>query len=433
VRLSFEFGKAMAMIDPPQNSPEPGTTPDPLAAKTELQHLIAAKTKVDANTHELINQLKSLTEAALSARGADRKKLDTQMADIRSRIQLLETMSANYQNLLGFVRTASADPDRAANMAALVENLERTVPDVSASDPPSQTLNIPAEPSRPLYGIMGMISQVATIARKERVIRGVIEQTNALTKSLQNMRTPFTEPFRRQFSTFALDASSLDVLQRQQSRLADLVAQANAASPAIAALIKQETLLNQYRVHLTERRSEIQMENRAAWKALLARLGILGSAIAVLLGIRVVVRKLTYRHVRDLDTRQVFLIGERLLLWLVIIVLLLFAFAFDLSSLATFLGLLSAGLAIGLHDVFLSIGGYLLIVRRFHVRVGDRVQISGVTGEVTNLGLVQFELSEIDPATEKRTGRVVYFTNSYVFVSPATPLFRQLNAPRVHT
>jgi len=314
-------------------------------------------------------------------------------------------------------------------MAALVENLERTVPDVSATGPASPTMNMPADLARAPYGIVGMISQVATMARKERVLDGVIERTNALTRSLQTLRTPFVEPFRRQFSTFALDASSLDTLQQQQSRLADLVAQAKAASPAIAALIKQQTLLNLYWTHLAERRSEIRMENRAAWKALLGRLGALGSAIVVLLGIHVVVRRLTFRHVRDLDTRQTFLAGERLLLWLIIIVLVLFAFAFDLSSLATFLGLLSAGLAIGLHDVFLSIGGYLLIVRRFHVRVGDRVQIAGVSGEVANLGLFQLELSEIDAGTEKRTGRVVFFSNSYVFVSPATPLFRQLNVP----
>jgi len=216
--------------------------------------------------------------------------------------------------------------------------------------------------------------------------------------------------------------------------LADLVAQAKTASPAIAALIKQQTLLNLYWTHLTERRSEIRMENRAAWKALLGRLGALGSAIAVLLGIRAVVRRLMFKHVHDLDTQQMFLTGERLLWWLIIIVLVLFAFAFDLSSLATFLGLLSAGLAIGLHDVFLSIGGHLLIVRRFHVRIGDRVQIAGVTGEVANIGLFQVELSEIDAGTEKRTGRVVFFSTSYVFVSPATPLFRQLNVPTVaHT
>src|SRR5207245_11724061 len=82
VRLSFKFGKAMAVIHPPPNSPEPKTTPDSPAAKTELQHLIVAKTKVDANTHDSVNQLKSLTPATLSARGTDRKKLDTQMAEI---------------------------------------------------------------------------------------------------------------------------------------------------------------------------------------------------------------------------------------------------------------------------------------------------------------------------------------------------------------
>jgi small-conductance mechanosensitive channel len=290
-------------------------------------------------------------------------------------------------------------------------------------------MNIPAGPSRAPYGIVGMISQVATMDREERALDAVIERTDALTRSLQTLQTPFVKPFRKPFPPFAFDASSLDILQRQQSRLADRVVQAKTASPAIAALIKQETLLKLYSTDLAERRSQIRMETRAAWKALLVRLGALGFAIVVLLGIRVVARRLTLRHVRDLDTRQMFLAGERFLLWLIIFVLVLFAFAFDLSSLATFLGLLSAGLAIGFHDVFLSIGGYLVIVRRFHVRIGDRVQIAGVSGEVANLGLFQLELSEIDAGTEKRTGRVVFFSNSYVFVSPATPLFRQLNVP----
>lgn len=429
VQLSFEFGKAMAVIDPPRDSPTPETTREPTVAKSELQDLILVKTKVDANTQKARSHLKSLAQATLSARGGDRKNLDTQIADMRSRIQLLEAMSANYQNLLGFVRTASAIPDRSANMAALVENLERTLPEISASGPASQTMNIAADPSRAPYGIVGLISQVSTMARKERVADTVIERTEALARSLQTLRAPFVEPFRRQFSTFAVDASSLVSLQQQQSRLADLVAQAKTVSPAIAALIKQQTLLNLYWTHLTERRNQIRLEARAAWKALLVRLAALGSAIVVLLGIHVVVRKLTLRHVGDFDTRQMFVAGERLLLWLIIIVLVLFAFAFDLSSLATFLGLLSAGLAIGFHDVFLAIGGYLVIVRRFHVRIGDRLQIAGVSGEVANIGLFQLELSEIDAGTAKRTGRVVFFSNSYVFVSPATPLFRQLNVP----
>ena len=430
VRLSFEFGKAVAAIDPGENSSNPPSTPGPPAANSELKYLIAPKAKLDANTQQAEDQLKSVTQAKLTARGTDRKKLDTEVAEIRSRIQLLKAMSANYQILLGFVRTASTDPDRATNMAALVENLERTVPDISAAVSPSQTSNFPADPLPSPYGIMGMIFRVSTLARKERVIDGVIERTAALTKSLQNVRTPFAEPFRKRFSTFSLDVTSLDVLQRQESRLTGLVAEAKTLSPAIAALIRQQTLLNLYRTHLIEWRSEINNEYRTAWITLLVRMAVLGAAAAILLGISMVVRRLMHRHVHQLDTRQMLLIGERVLLWLIIVTLVLFAFAFDLSSLATFFGLLFAGLAVGLHDVFLAIAGYMLIVGKIHMRAGDRVQISGVTGEVRNLGLLQFELSEIDPATGQQTGRVVFLSNSYVFLSPATPLFRQVSGRR---
>ena len=352
-----------------------------------------------------------------------------QASQIERRIQVLGAMSADYQTLLRFVRTASADPDRATNLAALVENLERTVPDVSAAASPSQTSNIPDDPSRATSGIVGMISQVSALGRKERLIDGLIERTDVLSKSLHNMRTPLTEPLRTQFSKFSSDAGSLDELQQQQSRLTYLVGEAKTVSPAIAALIKQEALLSLYKKHLTEWRFETQGEYRTAWETLLVRMGVLGVAIAILLGISALARRLAHRHVHDFDTRQMFLFGERFLFWLIIVSFVLFAFAFDLSSLATFFGLLFAGVAVGLHDVFLAIGGHLLIVRKFHVRTGDRVQISGVAGEVIRLGLLDFEVSEIDPATKQRTGRVAFFSNSYVFIAPATPLFRQINTP----
>jgi small-conductance mechanosensitive channel len=201
----------------------------------------------------------------------------------------------------------------------------------------------------------------------------------------------------------------------------------------MAALIKEEMLLKVYRSHLIEWYSEIQLENRTTWKALLERLGLLAAAISALIAIGVALRRLTNSHVRDPDTRKMLFVSQRILLWLMIIFLVLMASAFDLSSLATFLGLLSAGLAVGLHDVFLSIAGHLLIVRRFRVRIGGLVQICGVTGEVTQLGLMEFELKEVDPSSGHRTGRLVFLSNSYVFVSPATPLFRQVNLPHMNT
>ena len=96
---------------------------------------------------------------------------------------------------------------------------------------------------------------------------------------------------------------------------------------------------------------------------------------------------------------------------------------------ATFLGLLFAGLAVGLRDVLLAIGGRMVLARRFQARLGERIEIAGVKGEVTKLGLIEFSLKETDDAG-RATGREVFFANPFVFLSPATPLFRQLNAPQ---
>lgn len=99
-----------------------------------------------------------------------------------------------------------------------------------------------------------------------------------------------------------------------------------------------------------------------------------------------------------------------------------FSFASDLSSLATFLGLLTAGLAVALQSVILSGLGYFLLVGRRGIKLGDRVQISGVTGDVIDIGWLQFQLREIDNKTQQPTGHVVTFSNSFVLASPATGL-----------
>ncbi len=143
-----------------------------------------------------------------------------------------------------------------------------------------------------------------------------------------------------------------------------VVAQLETVSPAVTALIKQETLLNLYRSHLVDWNAAIQTEYRVAWKALIFRLCILAAAIAVLFGLSFALRRAVSIHVADTETRQAVLLGERVLCWGVILAVVLFAFAFDASSVATFLGLASAGLALGSRDVLLAIGGRALLARR---------------------------------------------------------------------
>ena len=200
-------------------------------------------------------------------------------------------------------------------------------------------------------------------------------------------------------------------------------------SPAIAALTKQRVLLTLCETHLSDWRASIASQYDNAWKKLVFALASLTAAIAFLVAAGVLFGRFTAIHIHDANSRRTILIGQRLALWLALILIVLFAFAFDLSSMATFLGLVSAGIAVAMQNVILAVAGYFLLVGKLRIRVGDLVQISGVTGEVVDIGLMQFQLKELDTAGEQPTGRVVSFSNSFVFVSPATGLFKRIQAP----
>jgi hypothetical protein len=75
----------------------------------------------------------------------------------------------------------------------------------------------------------------------------------------------------------------------------------------------------------------------------------------------------------------------------------------------------------------LSIAGYFFLIGKFGVRVGDRVQISGINGEVVEIGLVRIHVMELGGTGRdlQPTGRVVAFSNSFVF-QPTAGVFKQI-------
>jgi len=66
-----------------------------------------------------------------------------------------------------------------------------------------------------------------------------------------------------------------------------------------------------------------------------------------------------------------------------------------IQSLATFLGLLSAGLAIALKDVISNFAGWLFIMWRKPFVVGNRIQIGNHSGDVIDIRPFQFTILEI--------------------------------------
>ena len=86
-------------------------------------------------------------------------------------------------------------------------------------------------------------------------------------------------------------------------------------------------------------------------------------------------------------------------------------------SLATYLGLLSAGLAIALRELVANFVGWAFILWRRPFEVGDRIQIGETAGDVIDLRIFQFTLLEIGNwvDADQSTGRVIHVNNGKVF------------------
>ncbi|MEC9354822.1 MAG: mechanosensitive ion channel family protein [Gemmatimonadota bacterium] len=91
-----------------------------------------------------------------------------------------------------------------------------------------------------------------------------------------------------------------------------------------------------------------------------------------------------------------------------------------LRSLSTFLGLLSAGLAIALRDLVADFAGWLFILFRRPFDLGDRIQIGSHAGDVIDRRIFQFSIMEIGNwvGADQSTGRVIHIPNQRVFLEP---------------
>ena len=91
-----------------------------------------------------------------------------------------------------------------------------------------------------------------------------------------------------------------------------------------------------------------------------------------------------------------------------------------MTSIGTFLGLASAGLAVALHDTIANMAGFFFIEARKPFRVGDRIEIGGTTGDVIDIRLFQFSVVEVGNwvDADQSTGRIIHIPNSLALKEP---------------
>ncbi len=143
-------------------------------------------------------------------------------------------------------------------------------------------------------------------------------------------------------------------------------------------------------------------------------------AIALVWGLRWVVLRLVTRRIEEPRIRYQWGKGSAYVAFVLLLVLISQIWVEAIRDMGTFLGLLTAGLAIALRDLVTNMAGWAFILLRHPFRVGDRIQVGEHRGDVVDVRLFQFTLLEIGNwvAADQSTGRIIHVPNARVFSDP---------------
>ena len=141
-------------------------------------------------------------------------------------------------------------------------------------------------------------------------------------------------------------------------------------------------------------------------------------AVAVILS-RAVRRVLRGRMQDSPNVRTVYALGRNAVFFLAAVIVLMIWLGQG-SSFTVAMGILGAGIAFASQETIGSFAGYLYVVIGNIYRIGDRVRVGNVIGDVLDIGMLRTTLMEVGEwvRAEQYTGRVVSIANRAVFADP---------------
>ena len=89
-----------------------------------------------------------------------------------------------------------------------------------------------------------------------------------------------------------------------------------------------------------------------------------------------------------------------------------------IGSIVTYLGLVSAGIAIALKDPIANVAGWLFILWNRPLEAGDRIQLGEHSGDVIDINFFNFTVMEIGNwvDADQNTGRIIHIPNGKIFI-----------------
>ncbi len=141
-------------------------------------------------------------------------------------------------------------------------------------------------------------------------------------------------------------------------------------------------------------------------------------SIVILWIVRAILLKIVWKNSEEANVRYRWQkVSSYIFLTLNIIIITQIWFK-EFNSIITFLGLVSAGIAIALKDLLVNLFGWIFIISTKTFALGDRIQINKTIGDVIDIRAFQFTVMEIGNWVEadQPTGRIIHIPNGKVFM-----------------
>jgi small-conductance mechanosensitive channel len=429
VALAFEIARANAEL---------------LSSEAGVQ-----KEAEDAASSQSLGRLRKKLEeqrAAIQAEIEDARREPgsaPKVAALQGQLDLLNARRNMLSNMAQFASETDTSGFGANSLKAHIDAIAASIPAASGTPTPAPAVaasttaagdaNAAAAGtslSRSRFGIWDLAGTVFRLSAKSRTIEQIDQRTAELQETFKKIRTPPLEQLKRlsdRGDALAAEAetggANLRGMRDQYDTLAWLFQQTSAI---VTPLSKAGVLLDQYRHNLSNWREATRKQYREALEALGLRVLLFAGLLAMVFGLAQLWRRAVYRYVHEARRRSRLLLLQKIVLWALVVAIVASTFTTELGSLATFAGLITAGLAVAMQSVLISIVGYFFLIGKYGIRVGDRVQVGSVTGEVIEMGLVRLHLMELSgDGAMAPTGRVVAFANSIIF-GASGGLFKQI-------
>jgi small-conductance mechanosensitive channel len=406
-----------------------------------------------ANVEQQIAQLKQqdadLGNQISTAKAESSAALEQQRRQVEGELELQTAMA----DALGKI-TSTSDTSSDTGFTAEMNQLERSAPGLTSNKPTTAAPTLESLSATKDSGVSSQAEVLFHLLGAREAIDSLIVEAGSLHAQALALQTPLGSQLREtiakgQALSQTTAAPAVPANKKGDAPAPPSAAQAASTAAATQAAFNQLTAtfkalsasgvplsqeilaLEQDQAGLQAWRSAVNDEYRSILRSLLLRVASIAIALLVIFGLGEVWNRATHRYVKDVRRRRQLLVVRRLVTGFLSGLVLIFGLVTQFSSLATFAGFITAGIAVGLQTILLSVAAYFFIIGRYGVKVGDRITIAAVTGDVVEVGLVRFYMMEMagSGADLYPSGRIAVFSNAVLFQA-GTPLYKQMPGTR---